>query len=84
MICRERLLKSIQSLHAAVVAYARCICEELEESERELLFASGLELSRQLQELRKLYVKQYKIDPITGFPPVQFICPTDHPFQMNK
>ncbi len=34
-----------------------------------MLFASGLELSSQLAELRKMYMKQYKVDPITGFQP---------------
>lgn len=66
MICRERLLKSIQAVHTAVVSYANCLCEEVDEQEREMLFAAGLELSKQLEGLRTMYTKQYKIDPITG------------------
>jgi hypothetical protein len=41
MICRERLLKSIQAVHAAVVSYVNCLCEEIDEQEREMLFSSG-------------------------------------------
>lgn len=67
MICRERLMKCIQAVHIAVLSYANCICEEADETEREMLFSSGLELSHQLQELRDMYVKQYKVDPIAGF-----------------
>ncbi|MFB5268606.1 hypothetical protein ACE41H_17735 [Paenibacillus enshidis] len=66
MICREQLLKSIQAVHVAVTSYANCICEDVTEQEREMLFMSGLELSKQLAELRKMYTKQYKFDPITG------------------
>lgn len=74
MICRNQLLKSIQAVHLAIVSYANCVCEEIDEQERELLFTSGLELSNQLAELRKMYIKQYKIDPITGFQPVTTSC----------
>ncbi|MBW4084200.1 hypothetical protein [Paenibacillus sp. S150] len=74
MICRHQLLKSIQAVHLAVVAYANCICDEIDEQERELLFASGLELSKQLAELRNMYIKQYKTDPITGFQPLTMTC----------
>ncbi|MBT2293058.1 hypothetical protein J7E73_28890 [Paenibacillus albidus] len=75
MICREHLLKSIQAVHSAVISYANCICVEANEDEREMLFASGLELSRQLSELRLLYMNQYKVDPITGFhPEMTFSC----------
>ncbi|MNC54299.1 hypothetical protein D3C75_1037750 [compost metagenome] len=75
MICRDRLLKSIQAAHLAILSYANCICEEADEAERELLFTSGLELSRQLQKLREMYVRQYKVDPLTGFQPeTTFLC----------
>jgi hypothetical protein len=74
MICRDQLLKSIQAIHLAVVSYANCVCEEIDEQEREMLFTSGLELSNQLAELRRMYIKQYKVDPITGFQPVTISC----------
>ncbi|MFC9710742.1 hypothetical protein ACFTRD_21575 [Paenibacillus sp. NPDC056933] len=74
MICRDQLLKSIRSVHLAVLSYANCVCEEIDEQERELLFASGLELSNQLAELRKMYIKQYKVDPITGLRPITLSC----------
>ncbi|MHA7578991.1 hypothetical protein ACX12E_01225 [Paenibacillus vandeheii] len=74
MICRDQLLKSIQAVHLAVLSYANCVCEEIDEKEREMLFTSGLELSNQLAELRKVYIKQYKVDPITGFQPITLSC----------
>lgn len=71
MICRERLLKSIQSVHAAIISYASCMCEEVPLQEREILYKFGLELSLQLQELRKLYTRLYKIDPLSRFEPTE-------------
>ncbi len=71
MTCRERLLRSIQSVHAAIISYASCICEEVAFQERETFYKFGLELSLQLQELRKIYTSLYKIDPLSGFGPTE-------------
>lgn len=48
MICRDRLLKSLQAAYLDM-SYVNCICGAADQTERELLFTSGLELSRQLQ-----------------------------------
>lgn len=78
MVCREKLLKSIQSVHAAVVSYANCLCEDAPAEGQEVFYQFGLELSRQLQELRKLYVRLYDVDPLGGHNPISIIRCSDH------
>lgn len=79
MACQEKLLKSILSAHTAVVAYANCICEEIPEEEQEVFFKFGLELSIQLQELRKMYVRLYQVDPLSSYRPLRVdYCKTEN------
>ncbi len=77
-LCRAKLLKSIQSVHTAVVSYANCLCKEIPEKDREIFFKFGLELSVQLQELRKLYASLYQVDPLGGLPPMLEHCCTSN------
>jgi hypothetical protein len=65
MICRDQLLKSMQAVHLAVVSYANCVCEEIDEQEREMLFASGLELSNQLAELLGVHFRRLRVGSIS-------------------
>lgn len=71
MSCQEKLLKSILSAHTAVIAYANCLCTEIPEEEQEVFFEFGLELSTQLQELRKMYCRLYQVDPLSGYTPLR-------------
>ncbi|MOA13738.1 hypothetical protein D3C78_1338000 [compost metagenome] len=80
-ICREKLLKSIQVVHVAVLNYSNCLCEEISEEDTELIFRFGTELSVQLKELRNLYKSLYGVDPLNGFDaiPSVYNCATrDH------
>ncbi|MMZ60197.1 hypothetical protein D1872_222740 [compost metagenome] len=77
-ICREKLLKSIQAVHIAVLNYSNCLCEEISEEDTELIFRLGTELSVQLKELRDLYKSLYGVDPLNGFDsiPTVYSCTT--------
>lgn len=66
MICKYRLLKSIQAVHLSVISCANCICNDINEQEKEFLLDLGLELSKQLAALRNFYIEHYDADPITG------------------
>ncbi|RXZ80752.1 hypothetical protein EBB07_17355 [Paenibacillaceae bacterium] len=66
-LCRDKLVRSIQSVHSTMLAYANCLCEDFSEEDQEAFFKYGLELSMQLQELRKLHIRLYQVDPLNGY-----------------
>ncbi|WP_106766918.1 hypothetical protein [Paenibacillus faecalis] len=70
-VCGEKLLKCIQSVHVAIMAYANCLCIDGTEEDQEIFFKFGEELSLQLKELRQLYISLYQFDPLDGYPPIQ-------------
>ncbi|USG67778.1 hypothetical protein NDK47_11085 [Brevibacillus ruminantium] len=78
MVCREKLLKNIQSVRAAVVSYANCLCEDAPAKDQEVFYQFGLELSHQLMELRKLYVRLYDVNPLSGHNPISITRCSDH------
>ncbi|MEK4277692.1 hypothetical protein [Paenibacillus sp. FSL R7-0026] len=81
--CQEKLMKCIQSVHYAIMSYANCLCEEKTETDQEIFFKFGEELSLQLKDLRGLYKGLYGFDPLDGHHPIPTKCQCDHSNSIN-